>query len=585
MCGDVFNGSILKWLRGHPAKVLDWVTDARVRISLLPPLLKYKIKSKNNSFLILFYKYFYIININMQKKNILNIMMIVLISFLFITTVSLTITSLILSWPLAWIYFVIFVVIMYFINTYYTIKIFYDKDRINTSKKNWLLGFCLLPGVATFFYLWLGFKPDLTDAKNNYITGRKLIKDYESKPENTTDDDLKKISNFFKNTWDVDYSNNNNIKLIEDNFDLYKKSIDLIRSAEKSIIVQYYIISKDDWFNTFANELIKKSKQGVQIYFLVDWIGSIGRYNKGIINKLRKNNINFELFTNNKFPLLHHDHNTRNHKKILIIDNKKGLYGGSNLSEEYLPFRKNTSYWRDINFDIEGEVVNRFTLNFISDYVNNTKTKETVKQIIKKFENKGIIKLNGSDEILEKNSKSFVMESDPSIYHNPIENSLLQLIMKAKKSIHITTPYFDTTDVILDALITASLSGIDVKILLPGKPDNKNFIIPFNQKNYEKLKNTNIQVFEYEGFYHGKMTLIDDDVSLIGSFNYDLRSIYLNKEDFIISFSNQLNYELKTLFYKDIKHSRLVDLKKNKENKKFNEKVKVSILEIFALIF
>ncbi len=581
----MFYGSILKWLRGHPAKVLDRVTGARVRISLLPPLLKYKIKSKNNSFLILFYKYFYIIIINMQKKNILNIMMIVFISLLFITVITLTIVTSIIFQPLAWIPFVIFIVIMYFINTYYTIKIFYDKDRIDTSKKNWLLGFCLLPGFATFFYLWLGFKPDLNNAKDDYINKRKLIKKYESKQEDPTNHDLKKLSSFFKNTWDIDYSSNNNIKLIEDNYDLYKKSIDLIRSAKKSIIVQYYIISNDEWFNTFTNELIKKSKQGVEIYFLVDWIGSIGRYNKRVINKLRKNNINFQLFTNNKFPLLHYAHNTRNHKKIVIVDNKKALYGGSNLSEEYLPFRKNTSYWRDINFDIEGEIVNKFTLNFIFDYVKNTKTKETVEQMLKKFNNKGVIKLNGNDEILEKNAKSFVVESDPSMYHNPIENSLLQLIMKAKDSIYITTPYFDTTDVIVDALITASLSGVNVQILLPGKPDNKNFIIPFNQKNYEKLKNTNIKIFEYEGFYHGKMTLIDNDISLIGSFNYDLRSIYLNKEDFIISYSNQLNQELKDLFYKDLKNCKSVNLEENKEKKKLSERFKVNILEIFALIF
>ncbi len=515
----------------------------------------------------------------MKKKNIFNIINITCILFLFVLTIVLS--SILVSWN--WLIIIIFLIIMYFFNTYFAFKIFYDRNRINTSKKNWLFGFLIFPGLITFFYLWLAFKPDLNNTKNDYIADRKLIEKYQSKPELTDDEDLTKWSTFFKNAWDVNYSSNNYIKLIEDNFDLYQNTIELIRSAKKIIIVQYYIISDGEWFNTVANELIKKAKEGVEIYVLIDWIGSIGRYDKKIIKKMRQEGINFELFTNGKIQLLRGSQNTRNHKKILIIDNQKALYGGSNLSEEYLPYQENNSYWRDTNFYLEGEIVNKFLLNFIFDYVRSTRTKKTINEILGNFESKGIIQLNGSNELVRKNSKSFVMECNPNIYHNPIENTLLQLILKAKKSIYITTPYFATTDVIFDALLSASLSGIKVKILLPGKPDDKDFIIIFNQKNYERFKNSDIEIYEYNGFYHGKMTLIDNEISLIGSFNYDLRSIYLNNEDFIFSFSEKLNQELKNLFYKDLQNSEL--FVPNNKNKKLSQRLKLYILEIFSITF
>ncbi|MGL4357801.1 MAG: phospholipase D-like domain-containing protein [Cetobacterium sp.] len=117
------------------------------------------------------------------------------------------------------------------------------------------------------------------------------------------------------------------------------------------------------------------------------------------------------------------------------------------------------------------------------------------------------------------------------------------------------TPYFASSTEYIESLISASMSGVDVRIILPGKPDNKKIILSINRFLYEKLLNSNIKIYEYNGFIHTKAIIIDDDVAILGSNNLDMRSLFINFETAIIVKSEKINAHLVNSFLQDINNS------------------------------
>ncbi|MBO6021292.1 hypothetical protein J6P68_00280 [bacterium] len=92
------------------------------------------------------------------------------------------------------------------------------------------------------------------------------------------------------------------------------------------------------------------------------------------------------------------------------------------------------------------------------------------------------------------------------------------------------TPYFYPSDDILNQLVAAAYAGIDVRIIVPGNVDDKKYILLINRYNYKRLLNAGVKIYEYFGFMHGKEVIIDNDLSLMGTFNFDHRSLYTNFE-------------------------------------------------------
>ena len=122
------------------------------------------------------------------------------------------------------------------------------------------------------------------------------------------------------------------------------------------------------------------------------------------------------------------------------------------------------------------------------------------------------------------------------------------MFAKAKLKIMIITPYFVPTESILIALRTAALSGVDVQIIMPGMPDDKSYILTMNRSHYEKLLDANIKVYEYHGFIHAKIILIDDDLTITSTFNLDFRSFFINYESALIVKNQKTHNDYQNIF-------------------------------------
>lgn len=431
-----------------------------------------------------------------------------------------------------------------------------NSKRISNVKLCWIFVVLSLPIFGFFLFVIFGINPLLRFKRNDYLKRQKKYIEFENFEftkkflnDETIDCDERHMFSYCFNVQKRPVYENNQIRIVSNQKNLFSESINLIRSAKKFIHLQYYIISDSVWLRTIANELIKKVRQGVVVRFIYDWVGSYKRGSNKILNTLRKEGVLIGEFNPVTVTRYTSKTNFRCHRKCLIVDNLVAMYGGSNIGDEYIRYHRWFNNWEDSNVFVTGEVVNTLNLIFILDwtsycdiynnqiskddlYLNKEKYLSIQKPVLQNLENKAIAQ---------------IVETSPGYNEKSIHDLIVSMFSKANKRIWIITPYFIPSDSILSALRTASISGIDVRIIMPGMPDDKNYILTINRYHYDSLIEADIKIYEYQGFIHSKEIIIDDDISVLGTFNLDFRSLFINYESAMIikdSITNQRYHEL-----------------------------------------
>jgi cardiolipin synthase len=311
-----------------------------------------------------------------------------------------------------------------------------------------------------------------------------------------------------------------------------------LRKAIHSIHLEYYIVRDDEIGQEVKNILIEKAKEGVEIRFLFDSVGS-WKLSKDYISELWAAGIEMVPFSPVRLPFLNHKVNFRNHRKIIVVDGTKGFVGGLNIGDEYLGRNQYFGFWRDTHLYLEGEAVKSLQLIFLQDWYHMTNeallTTSYLTPSIKQGDDYGAVQL---------------IAGGPDNEWEVIKNIFFEMISSARKSISIATPYLIPDVDILSALKVASLSGIEVKIIIPKRPD-KRIVFYASRSYFPELLEAGVEVYEYEkGFMHSKFLIIDGDIASIGTSNMDMRSFHLNFE--VNAFLYKTN-SIQTLV-KDFKH-------------------------------
>ena len=258
--------------------------------------------------------------------------------------------------------------------------------------------------------------------------------------------------------------------------------------------------------------LTKKAREGVKVRILYDEMGS-RRIKKRSFNKLIEAGGEVEVFFPSKIPFVNLRINFRNHRKIVIIDGTIAYVGGFNVGDEYLGLDKKFGYWRDTHLRITGDAVHATQIRFILDW-NQASNRHDIyynKEYFPDIPKKGNIPLQ-------------IVTSGPDSEWEQIKYGYIKMISSAKKSIYIQTPYFIPDASILDALRIAILSGVDVKIMIPNKPDHM-FVYWATLSYIGELLKAGAKVYIYEnGFIHAKMIVVDDEAASVGTAKIDVRS-------------------------------------------------------------
>jgi cardiolipin synthase len=445
------------------------------------------------------------------------------------------------------------ITVIYVINTIFVIALIFLERKDPTATLTWVLVFYIAPLVGFFFYILLSqnfsrkklFKLKVIEEKiygayieqqqHKFSKGQLIINDPKIHPYT----DLIKM-NLFNN--DSYYSQDNDISIYtngNDKFDALKKSI---KEAKDHIHMLYYIFQNDELGNELIELLAEKAREGVQVRLLVDSLG--GRnLKKQTMKPLVDAGGKFELFFKSPLPKVDLRINYRNHRKIIIIDGRIGFIGGINIGDEYLGKDPAFGFWRDTHLKIEGSSVRDLQARFMLDWRNASKDNLS-------FKYRYFPDISGIG-----NSGVQIMSSGPDSPYQRIKQNYIKMINMAKKSIYIQSPYFIPDASILEALKIAALSGIDIRIMIPNKPDHP-FVYWATYCNAAELLDYGVKIYTYEnGFLHAKTVVVDGIISSVGTANFDVRSFKLNFEVIAVMYNSEISGKLHVYFMEDIELS------------------------------
>lgn len=315
---------------------------------------------------------------------------------------------------------------------------------------------------------------------------------------------------------DIPVLSANSVILLMDGDATFESILEGISSAQSYILFQFFSVSPDKIGNQVKDALIVKAEEGTRVYFLYDEMGS-HTLTKAYINDLQEAGVEVHAFHTRKGISNRFQINFRNHRKIVVCDGKFAWIGGHNVGDEYLGKNPKFGHWRDTHIRIEGPAVMPIQFSFVQDW--NWAANEEIKDLFWK-----------PTPSKEADKKVLIIPSSPA---DKLETASLMFhhaINSAKKRIWITSPYFVPDDAVLSALQLAGLRGVDVRILIPDKPDHLLvFLAAYTY--FEEATQTGVRFFRYtNGFLHQKVMLIDDNIASVGSANFDNRSFRLNFE-------------------------------------------------------
>jgi cardiolipin synthase len=351
----------------------------------------------------------------------------------------------------------------------------------------------------------------------------------------------------------------NKVVLLFDGPATMRAMINAAKAATSSINLETYIFDQDQIGLEFADVLIDKQKQGVQVNVMYDAVGALATP-AAFFDRMRAAGIHVLAFNpvNPAKARGNWDLNNRNHRKLMVVDGRIAFTGGINISSTYANsslFRRREKAqaveekkvgWRDTHVQIEGPAVAQLQYSFLDLWVEQDGGELPKAQYFPALAPAG-------DKMIRVLAAS--PDGDSDIY-----KAMVTAISEAKKSIHITSAYFVPDQQIVDALVAAARRGVDVRLVLPGVSDHG--LIRFaGQAFYNQLLKGGVHVFELQvAVLHAKTAVIDSAWSTIGSANIDRRSFLHNYELNVVVLDPQFGAAMESAFNEDLRDSKEVTL-------------------------
>jgi cardiolipin synthase len=432
---------------------------------------------------------------------------------------------------------------------------------------SWLLAIFTLPVGGIILYLLLG----RNRRKNKLLKLKK--KAFFNFPEPTMEHisslsgDYKKLMNLVYRNSHFSPTTNNHLLLLKDGKTTFESIFEALENAKVRIHLQYYIFEDGELANRLIELFERKITEGVQIRMIYDVIGSLS-LSKKYLKKLNKIGVEVYPFLPFKFGRFLSALNYRNHRKIIAIDSAIAFTGGINISDKYLKGDPELGTWHDMHLRIEGNAALHLDYIFAMDWF-----------LVSQEQIQSNLKLN--KKILEPGKLVQIISGGPDDDFASLEQAYLNIMYGAKKYLYITNPYVIPGQAIIQALQSASLSGVDVRLLISANADNK--IVNWSVRSYfETLLKAGVKIFLFpDGFLHSKIIVSDDSISTIGTANLDDRSFEQNYEVNAIIYDKEFAKLLKVDFLTDAELSSTLSYEEY-INRPWTDKLKEGFGKVFS---
>ena len=292
----------------------------------------------------------------------------------------------------------------------------------------------------------------------------------------------------------------------------FEAMLEELKKAEKFIFLEYFIIQEGIMWGSILKILADKAAQGVEVRVMYDGMCEMSTLSWDYSKRMAKLGIKCKSFSK-LYPFVSTHYNYRDHRKILVIDGKVAFNGGVNLADEYINQVDRFGHWKDTAVMLKGDAVESFTLMFLHMWNLTEKTSEWDKYLHCSPEGK---------------HDGFIMpySDSPLDSYKAGESVYIDILYRARKYVHIMTPYLVLDNELEAALKYAAQRGVDVRLILPGIPDKKS-AFALAKSHYKYLIDCGVKIYEYvPGFVHAKVFVSDDVKAVIGTINLDYRSLY-----------------------------------------------------------
>ena len=319
--------------------------------------------------------------------------------------------------------------------------------------------------------------------------------------------------------------------------EMFEAMLDDLRSAKKFIFLEFYIIDPGLMWNRILEILVDKVQQGVEVKLLYDDIGCMATLSGDYTKRLRKIGIDAHKF-NKVIPRMTVAYNNRDHRKILVVDGQVGYTGGINLADEYINHIVRFGHWKDGGVRLEGRAVKALTRLFLMNwYINRGEITDFDRYHFdsQRVEGKGLYIPYGS--------------GPKPIYKEQVGKAVYQnIINQAIDYVYITTPYLIIDYDLTEDIKNAAMRGVDVRIVTPFIPDKK-LIQIVTRGAYPDLLEAGVKIYEYTpGFIHSKNVISDDELAVVGTINFDYRSLVHHYENAVLMYQTETIADIKQDF-------------------------------------
>ena len=433
------------------------------------------------------------------------------------------------------------------------------ENRRPQSTLAWILVLFFTPGIGLLIYLFFG-----RDNKAFSKRSKLLMQDLDANARpllspilSRQDSELARLSNanpagkklsmmVRRNSLSA-LTTRNRIEIQQDAATFYPSLIEDLKTARHSIHLQCFIWGVDLFTDRVKQILIDKASAGVEVRLLYDPQGSQAHVGHRYVRDMRARGIRMAATS----PLYHlHTISYRNHRKITVIDGVIGYTGGMNIGQEHLDGGEGFDSWRDTQVRLVGESVAILQAVFMVDWYNAVG--ENLFQV-KHFP-------TDASEPVESNIPVQILTSGPDSQWAAIRQLYAVMVVSARQHVYLQSPFFLPDATLAEALTTAALSGIDVKVMVSARPSGNRLPDWAGNTFIEEIVTAGVRVFLYEkGYLHAKTISIDSEICSIGSANIDIRSFSINYELNAVFYSAQVAKQLEADFERDLAYCKEFD--------------------------
>ena len=402
-----------------------------------------------------------------------------------------------------------FVMVIYLLNT-----------KMNpTAKITWLILIMLFPLLGAAFLAWtksnIGHRAlkkrvlALMGETDSFITQEEDIisKLRDEKPEAVA------LANYINRSGCYPVFDNTSVKYFSSGEEKFEEMLKQLKEAKHFIFLEYFIIDEGRMWGEILEILSQKVDEGVEVRVMYDGTCEYTTLTSDYTHRLAKLGIKSKVFAPAK-PFVSSHYNYRDHRKILVIDGHTAFNGGVNLADEYINEIERFGHWKDAAVMLKGNAVKSFTLMFLQMW--NLDEKEPVIRPYLEY------------NTFPQESEGFVIPyGDCPLDDDKLgERVYMDILNRSHRYVHIMTPYLILDGELETAIKFAAERGVEVSLIIPGIPDKKS-AYSLAKTHYRTLLESGVNIYEYTpGFVHSKICVSDDVSAVVGTINFDYRSLY-----------------------------------------------------------